>query len=149
MFSRLMNRSMAVVCTENWIRLDARQRLGNPALDDRVTPTDPPYHSLAFQTEKEARGIPSPTAQRALPAGIEATTTPQYRSLSVRLALSLVPFRPQRDCNSPARDDHPLASRGVPVVLSRRFPGHLAILFGTETLRMAWSSGSGCVPWAF
>src|SRR5262245_6407711 len=25
----------------------------------------------------------------------------------------------------------------------------LAILFGTETLRMAWSSGSGCVPWAF
>jgi len=34
---------------------------------------------------------------------------------------------------------------------SRRFPGtvHLAILFGTETLRMAWSSGSGCVPWAF
>src|SRR6478672_5178339 len=35
------------------------------------------------------------------------------------LALSLVPFRPQRDCNSPARDDHPLASRGVPVVLAR------------------------------
>src|SRR4029077_13172525 len=26
---------------------------------------------------------------------------------------------PQRDCNSPARDDHPLASRGVPVVLAR------------------------------
>jgi hypothetical protein len=44
---------------------------------------------------------------------IEATTTQQYRSLSVRLALSLVPFRPQRDCNSPARDNHPLASRGV------------------------------------
>src|SRR5437899_2527888 len=35
------------------------------------------------------------------------------------LALSLVPFRSQRDCNSPARDDHPLASRGVPVVLAR------------------------------
>ena len=34
------------------------------------------------------------------------------------LALSLVPFRPQRGCNSPARDDHPLASRGVPVVLA-------------------------------
>ena len=34
---------------------------------------------------------------------------------------------------------------------SRRFPGtvHLLILFGTETLRTAWSSGSGCVPWAF
>src|SRR5260221_8810237 len=57
--------------------------------------------------------------QCASPAGIEATTTQQYRSLSVRLALSLVPFRPQRDCNSPARDDHPLASRGVPVVLAR------------------------------
>src|SRR5438552_17647640 len=24
-----------------------------------------------------------------------------------------------RDCNSPARDDHPLASRGVPVVLAQ------------------------------
>src|SRR5439155_1206881 len=110
------------VCTENWIRLDARQRLGNPALDDRVTPTDPPYHSLAFQTENEARGrnpSPSPTAQRASPTGIEATTTQQYRSLSVCLALSLVPFRPQRDCNSPPRDDHPLAPRGVPVVLAR------------------------------
>src|SRR5437870_4274044 len=34
---------------------------------------------------------------------------------------------------------------------SRRFPGtvHLVILFGTETLRTAWSSGSGCVRWAF
>src|SRR5262245_1063271 len=62
---------------------------------------------------------PSPTAQRASPTGIEATTTQQYRSLSVCLALSLVPFRPQRDCNSPARDDHPLASRGVPVILAR------------------------------
>src|SRR6201993_4249595 len=75
-----------------------------------------------FQAESEARGrnpSPSPTAQRASPAGIEATTTQQYRSLSVRLALSLVPFRPQRDCNPPARDDHPLASRGVPVVLAR------------------------------
>src|SRR5215471_15093132 len=41
---------------------------------------------------------------------------------SVRLALSLVPFRPQRDCNSAARDDHPLASRGVPVVLARAVP---------------------------
>src|SRR5262245_12026858 len=50
---------------------------------------------------------------------IEATTTQQYRSLSVCLALSLVPFRPKRDCNSAARDDHPLASRGVPVVLAR------------------------------
>src|SRR5262249_36222427 len=29
------------------------------------------------------------------------------------------PSCPQRDCNSPARDDHPLASRGVPVVLAR------------------------------
>src|SRR4051812_3529946 len=62
---------------------------------------------------------PAPTAQRASPTGIEATTTQQYRSLSVCLALSLVPFRPQRDCNSPARDDHPLASRGGPVVLAR------------------------------
>src|SRR5262249_32619438 len=43
----------------------------------------------------------------------------KYRSLAVRLALSLVPFRPQRDCNSPPRDDHPLASRGVPIVLAR------------------------------
>src|SRR5207248_9665653 len=72
--------------------------------------------------ESEARGgnpSPSPTAQRASPAGIEATATQQCRSLSVRLALSLVPLRTQRDCNSPARDDHPLASRGVPVVLAR------------------------------
>ena len=53
------------------------------------------------------------------PAGIEATTAEQYRSLSVCLALSLVPFRPQRDCDSPPRDDHPLASRGVPVLLAR------------------------------
>src|SRR5262249_35936496 len=30
-----------------------------------------------------------------------------------------------------------------------RLAVHLAILFGTETLRMTWSSGSGCVPWAF
>src|SRR5215469_11041670 len=56
------------------------------------------------------------------PAGIEATTAQQYRSLSVCLALSLVPFRPQRVCNSPPRDDHPLASRGVPVVLARAVP---------------------------
>src|SRR5215467_13314598 len=63
--------------------------------------------------------IPSPTAQRASPTGIEATTPQQYRSLSLRLALSLVPFRPQRDCNSPPRDDHPLASRGVSVVPAR------------------------------
>src|SRR5215475_4645800 len=53
------------------------------------------------------------------PTGIEATTTEQCRSLAVCLALSLVPFRPRRDCNSPPRDDHPLASRGVPVVLAR------------------------------
>src|SRR5262249_52737169 len=70
----------------------------------------------------EARGrnsTPPPTAQRASPTGIKATTTQQYRPLSVCLALSLVPFRPQRDCNSPPRDDHPLASRGGPVVLAR------------------------------
>src|SRR5262249_248834 len=70
----------------------------------------------------EARGRnpnPSPTAQRASPAGINATTTQEYRSLAVCLALSLVPFRPRRDCNSPPRDDHSLASRGVPVVLAR------------------------------
>src|SRR6266436_3923986 len=75
-----------------------------------------------FKAESEARGrnpSPSPTAQRASPTAIEATTTQQYRSLSVCLALSLVPFRAQRDCNSPARDDYPLASRGVPVVLAR------------------------------
>src|SRR5215470_17528710 len=79
-----------------------------------------------FKPKSEARGrnpSPSPTAQRASPAGIEATTTQQYRSLSVRLALSLVPFRPQRDCNSPTRDDHPVASRGVPVVLARAVTG--------------------------
>src|SRR5215471_19061960 len=35
------------------------------------------------------------------------------------LWLSLVPFRPQRDCNSPPRDDRPLASRVVAVVLAR------------------------------
>src|SRR5262245_42332272 len=63
--------------------------------------------------------ILSPTAQRASPTGIEATTTQQCRSLAVRLALSLVPFRPQRDCNPRVRDDHPLARRGVPVVLAR------------------------------
>src|SRR5260370_5591770 len=70
-------------------------------------------------TLRDCTPSPSPTAQRASPAGIEATTTQQYRSLSICLALSLVPFRPQRDCNSPARDDHPLASRRVPVVLAR------------------------------
>src|SRR5438128_8153912 len=102
-------------------RFDAHS-VGVQQLQWRVTPTDPPYHSLAFQTENEAPGRnpnPSPTAQRASPAGIEATTTPQYRSLSLRLALSLVPFRSQPDCNSPARDDHPLASCAVPVVLAR------------------------------
>jgi hypothetical protein len=44
------------------------------------------------------------------------------------------------------------SDRGVDFARSlRRFPGivHLAILFGIATLRMAWSSGSGCVPWAF
>src|SRR5262245_21001494 len=79
-------------------------------------------HIMASLFKNEARGRnpnPSPTAQRASPTGIEATTTQQYRSLSVCLALSLVPFRPQRACNSPPRDDHPLASRGVPVVLAR------------------------------
>src|SRR5215470_19317761 len=75
-----------------------------------------------FKPKSEARGrnpSPSPTAQRASPTGLEATTTQQYRSLSICLALSLVPFRPRRDCNSPPRDDHPLASRGVSVVLAR------------------------------
>src|SRR5262245_45533118 len=79
-------------------------------------------HIMASLFKNEARGRnpnPSPTAQRASPTGIEATTTEQYRSLAVCLALSLVSFRPQRDCNSPPRDDHPLASRGVPVVLAR------------------------------
>src|SRR4029077_18471564 len=71
------------------------------------------------RTKLVAEILVLPTAQRASPTGIEATTTQQYRSLSVCLALSLVPFRPQRDCNSPSRDDHPLASRGVPVVLAR------------------------------
>ena len=74
------------VSTENWIRLDARQRLGNPAtFDDRVSPT---LHIIASLYENEARGRnpnPSPTAQRGSPAGIEATTTQQYRSLSVWL----------------------------------------------------------------
>src|SRR5262249_4316134 len=75
-----------------------------------------------FRSDNEARGRnpnPSPTAQRASPTGIEATTAQQYRSLPVCLALSLVPFRPQRVCNCAARDDQPLASRGVPVLLAR------------------------------
>src|SRR5436853_5555578 len=52
----------------------------------------------------------------------QVSKRPQLRNTDrflFRLALSLVPFRSQRDCNSPARDDHPLASRGVPVVLAR------------------------------
>src|SRR2546430_11686161 len=56
--------------------------------------------------------------QRASPAGIEATTTQQCRSLSVGLALSQVPLRPRRDCYPPAGDDHPLASSGVPGLLA-------------------------------
>jgi hypothetical protein len=43
----------------------------------------------------------------------EATAAQQYRSLSVGLALSLVPFPPRRDCNRQAEDDHLLASRGA------------------------------------
>jgi len=42
---------------------------------------------------------------------------------------SLLPFRPQRDCNSPARDDHPLASRGVPVVPAATIGSHTAKMF--------------------
>src|SRR5262245_34005572 len=38
------------------------------------------------------------------------------------------------------RDRSPRRSRGTV---------HLVILFGTGTLRMVRSSGSGCVPWAF
>src|SRR5712691_4480285 len=48
-------------------------------------------------------------------ADSEAAAAQQYRSLSVGLALSLVPLRPQRDCDRQAVDDHPLASRGVSV----------------------------------
>jgi hypothetical protein len=39
---------------------------------------------------------------------------PRAKARDCCLALSLVPLRPQRDCNSPAGDDHPPASDGVP-----------------------------------
>jgi transposase len=37
---------------------------------------------------------------------------------SARRKASLVPFHSRRDCNPPAGDDHPLASRGVPDILA-------------------------------
>ena len=80
---------------------------------------------LVFQAESEARGRnpnPSPTAQRASPAGIEVTTTQQYRSLSVRLALSLVPFRPQRhlhDCAPGIPETHMVGSERFVCVLCK------------------------------
>jgi hypothetical protein len=109
------------VCTENSIRLDARQRRDNLAACDRAVPTDSRRPGITLQVESEAgsgKSDPTPTGQRAAPADTEATAAQQYRSLSVGLALSLVPFPPRRDCNRQAGDDHPLASRGVPGVLA-------------------------------
>src|ERR1019366_7007146 len=61
---------------------------------------------------------PTATDQCASPAGTETTAPQQYRSLSVCLALSLVPIRPWRDCDCQAGDDHSLAPRWVSSVLA-------------------------------
>jgi hypothetical protein len=58
------------------------------------------------------------TDQCASPAGAKATRSEQYRSFSVRLALSLVSIRPGRGCDCQAGDDHSLAPCWISSVLA-------------------------------
>jgi hypothetical protein len=54
----------------------------------------------------------------ASPEDAEATAPQQYRSFSVRLALSLVSLRPWGVCDCQAGDDYSLAPRWVSGVLA-------------------------------
>ena len=66
-----------------------------------------PFKSRA---ELEAENSDPPaTDQRALSTDAKAAGTDECRSLSVCLALSLVPLHRRRPCDRQAGDDHPLA----------------------------------------
>ena len=59
------------VCTENSIRLDAKQRRGNIAAGDRAVPIESQRPGVARQVESEAgsrKSGPALTGQRAAPA---------------------------------------------------------------------------------
>src|SRR5450830_824491 len=89
--------------------------------DEGSVQADSRRTGFALQVESKAGSRnPDPTAtdQCASPAGTETTAPQQYRSISVCLALSLVPLRPWRDCDCQAGDDHSLAPRWVSSVLA-------------------------------
>jgi hypothetical protein len=70
--------------------------------DEGSVQADSRRPAFALQVESEAgSGNPDPTAadQSASPAGTDTTAPQQYRSVSVCLALSLLPLRPWRDCD--------------------------------------------------
>src|SRR5665647_1128200 len=89
--------------------------------DEGSAQTDSRRAGFALQVESKAGSRnPGPTAtdQCASPADAEATRSEQYRSSSISLALSLVSFRPWRDCDCQAEDNHSLAPRWVSSVLA-------------------------------
>src|SRR5436309_12600250 len=101
-------------------KLDSAQTQGTDGVssrpDDRSDQADSRPPGFALQVEsKAASGNPGPTAadQCASSANAKAAAPQQYRSFSVRLALSLVPLRPWRGCDCQAGDHHSLAPRRV------------------------------------
>ena len=87
--------------------------------DDRPAQADSRIVCLAFQIEGKSRGrSPDPPAadQCASPADAEAPAPEQYRSISVRLALSVVPLCAWRGRDCSTGNDHSLAPCRVSVV---------------------------------
>src|SRR5450631_578288 len=78
-----------------------------------------PGFALQVESNAGSRNLgPTATDQCAPTTDAEKAAPEQYRSFCVCLALSLVPFRPWRDCDYQARNHHSLAPSWVSSVLA-------------------------------
>jgi hypothetical protein len=114
--------ALKVVCTENWIRLDARQRLGNPArlMIELLRLILHIVTSLFKPRARLAAGI-LVLRQQLNVLRQQVSKRPQRSNTDRFLFVWLYRWFPSSsaDCYPPAGDNHPLASRGVPVVLAQ------------------------------
>src|SRR5450830_1000771 len=102
------------VWTQRTDGVSLRPDEGSVQADSRRTGFAPQVESKAGSRNPD----PTATDQCASPASTETTAPQQYRSISVCLALSLVPLHPWRDCDCQAGDDYSLASHWVSSVLA-------------------------------
>src|SRR6266404_3661845 len=89
--------------------------------DDRFPETVPSHPGLTVQDAGAAGSRDRPAAasveRAASTLPVEAETHGR-RPIDLRLALSLVSVFVERHHHCPARDDHPMASGGIPPVLA-------------------------------